>query len=242
MIEYRIFGIRRSGNHAIIEWIASNYAHVIHYNDCIGWESYSYFKKEIYGDTSKPLDCVVISYEDFEPSKEELEYANTYVIFRDYYNIAASRLQSSRGLETACLRHQKDNTRKVRDVWIKYANLYYENKDKFILFNSWANSEKYRQELSKRLNISNIAYTKNLPKSKIGSGSSFGENKISQLFINYRYLLLSKKFNKNWEEIKSDQEIEDFCNRIFGLNPREKFFGQRICLKILFKIKNIFKI
>jgi len=51
-----IFGLRRSGNHAITEWIAGHFAHALHHNDCVGWGEAAVANCEAeYGDVSQAV-------------------------------------------------------------------------------------------------------------------------------------------------------------------------------------------
>ncbi len=221
MRHFNIFGLRRTGNHAIIEWLAKHFNHTTHYNDCWDWPvPNNHWSKKEYGDTSALTDLTVFSYEDFEPSEEEIQHSETIVLFRDWYNIAASRHVSGRGYaETARYRHKSSYNRSVVEVWLEYAKLYEKYPEKFILFNKWATSEEYRNEVATRLQLQKyVPYTQELPQSKIGNGSSFGEERIDSSRVNSRYTALISDSPHVYADITSNEEVNKFCASIFDIN------------------------
>lgn len=221
MRHLNIFGLRRVGNHAMIEWIAKHFNHTKHYNDCWGWPvpSNNWVTKE-YGDSSASFDLTIQSYEDFEPSQEEIEHPDTILLLRDWYNMAASRHVSGRGyINSARQRHASAYNRNVSEVWLKYAEIYHKYPEKFILFNRWTLDEDYRREVSERFNLPGIVeYVSELPKSKIGSGSSFKDSKIDPEEVHLRYKLLASSDKKAYINITSNAEINRHCSTIFGIN------------------------
>jgi len=221
MKHFSIFGLRRTGNHTIIEWLSKHFTHTTHYNDCWGWpEPNNHWSKKEYGDLLSPADLTIFSYEDFEPSKEEIEHSETIILFRDWYNIAASRHVSGRGYkDTARHRHKSGYNRSVVEVWLKYAELYENHPDRFILFNKWTTSEGYRNEVASRLGLQgHVPYTQQLPESKIGNGSSFGEDTINPWDVNLRYTKLATEHPAAYFDITSNSTVNDFCRKIFNIN------------------------
>lgn len=224
MKQLNIFGLRRVGNHAIIEWIGRHFNHTKHLNDCWHWpvpES-SWVTKE-YGDTTMPVDLLIQSYEDFEPSKEEIEHPDTIVLLRDWYNMAASRHVSRRGFgNTARYRHKATYNRSVSEVWIKYAELYQQYPEKFILFNKWAVDESYRKEVAERFNFPGTAeYLNQLPESRIGAGSSFKDKEVDPQKISLRYKQLKETDERAYKAITQNPIINSYCLQIFDINVEE---------------------
>ena len=220
MKTFHIFGLRRVGNHAIIEWIAKHFDHVIHYNDCWGWpDTTSFWVQKEYGDRTKPVDLKIYSYEDFEPSQEELDHPGTILLLRDWYNMAASRHVSKRGFgSTSRQRHHATRNRDTAEVWLKYAELYQGYSDKFILFNKWTLEEDYRIDISERFNLGGVVeYKSTLPESKIGAGSSFGDTEIDPQRVNNRFRQLSESDPAAYQKITSNLEINKYCKDIFNI-------------------------
>lgn len=219
MRELRIFGMRRSGNHAIIEWIASHFDKTLHYNECWGWDRIENKSQHVYGNkNANALGLTIYSYEDFCPSEEEIKDSRSLLILRDWYNMMSSRIISNRN--TAKHRHAKNfNNKNVLGVWLQYIDMYKSYQDKFILYNKWVTDPYYRQIVSNifKLNTNQDKYTTKLPSSGIGCGSSFDNNgTIDTNMVNIRYKLLKDKNPNFYESILNDQVI-DPCKKIFNI-------------------------
>lgn len=202
----KIFGLRRSGNHVIIEWILSHFSKGLHINDNDKnsrwvWENDVLIKsnKEI------DYDILIESYEDVIPEKID---ENTFIILRDWYNICSSRYISKRGWENSC------KNQNCVDVYTHYCNLYYNNKSNFILYNFLMEDDIYVKKVEKQLNLSEHKKIPNtLPKSKIGGGSSF--NNLNKL--NRRYINLIENHKNEWNKIKSFKVINQHMENIFNI-------------------------
>jgi hypothetical protein len=220
MKHFNIFGLRRTGNHTIIEWVAKHFNHTIHHNDCWDWPvPNNYWSRKEYGNIFTPVDLTIFSYEDFEPSEEEVVHSDSIILFRDWYNIAASRHVSGRGYkQTARYRHKSGYNRDVLEVWLKYAYLYKKYPEKFILFNQWVTQEDYRVATASKLGLEGyVLYTEELPESKIGNGSSFGEKRINPLDVNSRYTKLAKEHPQAYADITGNAEVNGLCEEIFNI-------------------------
>lgn len=201
-----IYGLRRSGNHAIIEWIAKHYNRTHHFNDCLNKPESSNFwrwKELYYGDKSKPTDCIIYSYEDFEPTPEDLknstESDTVICIWRDWYNIAASRLKSRRGINTARHRHKLTRDRKAAPVWLEYAKLYDKHPELFVLYNKIIYQPEYLKQVEANLALpKHYRWEMTLPSSKMGDGSSF-DNLCD---LNLRFQDLKGSSPKLYNELK----------------------------------------
>lgn len=221
MRELRIFGMRRSGNHAIIEWIARHFNRVIHYNECWGWDEISYRSKHFYGNKENDIDLTIYSYEDFYPSEQEIQDPRCVVVLRDWYNMMASRLTTDRLYVKH--RHQPSfNNDKVLETWIEYAKLYEKYKDKFILYNKWVSDSSYRLLIERQLDLGNLndKFIVKFPSSGVGGGSSFDQNKVNLKTINQRYKLLKIKSLELYEKIIVADVVE-CCKNIFGIEIKD---------------------
>ncbi len=140
--EIRVVGLRRTGNHAIINWMRKQHnGEVWHLNKVpvkrnpyrFLYEHYPYekFTKEASGDFLKK-DCLIYSYEDFE--LEEIasqEFENKHdiylgksavrydvLILRDPYNFMSSRLKKD-------YMTVRNKNKTLVDLWISYAQEYF---------------------------------------------------------------------------------------------------------------------
>lgn len=218
MREIRIFGMRRSGNHAIIEWIASHFQKTLHYNECWGWENIQYRSEHIYGNknNSSP-NLIIYSYEDFCPSEEEIKDDRSIIILRDWYNMMSSRIITNRN--TAKYRHEDGfNNIDILGVWLEYVERYKYHKNKTIIYNNWAINKNYRKIISNifQFNSDYDRYTTELPSSKIGCGSSFEKDSITTNLINDRYKLLKDSHPNLYDKILNNQVVQP-CKEIFDI-------------------------
>lgn len=210
--------MRRSGNHAIIEWIASHFLSTIHHNDCSGWKQVHNYSKHFYGCMRCERDLLIRSYEDFYPSLEELNDSRTIVILRDWYNMMSSRLVTKR--DYVKNRHDKFyKSKKVVETWLEYAKLYKDYPNKFILYNKWVEDAEYRLSVQKNFGLddSRDRYTSAFPESKVGHGSSFDKDKLNLCAVNERYKLL-KLHHPDLYKSLNNAEVNGYCEDIFGLN------------------------
>lgn len=218
MRQLTVFGMRRSGNHPIIEWIASYFNRTEHYNDCYGKDKF--FSKNFYG-SGISCDLSISSYEDFAPSVEQIKDPNTYIVFRDWYNMMSSRLLSKRLFARYSYSKYYENPN-VLKVWLDFAKLYEENESKFILYNKWVVDKQYRKLVQDRLNLGlSDNFTTNFPKSGIGSGSSFGDEFINPKNMNKRYKILKIKNKKYFKSILK-KEVSSYCKEIFDIDLKIK--------------------
>jgi len=209
---YDVWGMRRVGNHAIIEWIAQHFERTLHRNDII--QEKPWVIKE-YGD-GKYYDCHIDSYEDFAPAFQVVK-DNTIILLRDWYNVSASRLFSGRGWHDTCrFPDKKDYIRSCEEVYIEYCKLWEQHPEKFILYNKWATDENYEIEIEKRYGWNRSKRIQKLPKSGIGRGSSFGDESSLNL-VNERFMKIANEHPHIWEQMIDNDEINKYNEQIFGL-------------------------
>ena len=137
-----ILGLRRSGNHAVINWILGHYDGAIHYNNC-----YIENNKITYGPKAikvwpGPAKQKLYSFEDLTPEK----LTEKIIILRDPFNTFASRFQR--------LLQDRNNfyytvDKKMVNLWKNYAT----QNCLIINFNKWLKNLEYRKELSKNFGI-----------------------------------------------------------------------------------------
>ena len=160
--EFVIHGLRRSGNHAITNWILGQIkGDMAYYNDV--WPNEPYNNYPSYSNTTKSrIDYSIISYEDYNlkvlskiKQKKDTSISNTtnILILRDPFNLLASRFRSNKKTPA----HYSGLN--LRQLYMMYS-LEYEGKtnllgvDKVVIsYNEWKNSKSYREDLAKKLGL-----------------------------------------------------------------------------------------
>jgi len=147
---YRFIAFRRSGQHAIFEWLANNLdANVILVNNISGQKDSITL---LNGDKiENKLNILFISIEDFDFKTEENKTYKSYIfdetilILRDQYNLFASRIKSNR-----------------KRFFTEYALYLYNQhlglKDKYftIEYNKWLIDDAYLKALKNKFNLLDI--------------------------------------------------------------------------------------
>ena len=187
---YAIYGLRRSGNHAILEWMIKNFnqkdeRYVIKHrlitsgNTCYLNAINEYIRsRDLYIDynfakiTYKNL---LVSYEDV-PISYVSKYTRGFkkiVILRDIINVVASRYK--RRLE----KDPKSVAYKLMKIdenlfkcWISHASSFKKNVP-IIRFEDWLSSEEQRNKIANSLGLKNIDGINTIPFH--GGGSSFSK-------------------------------------------------------------------
>lgn len=165
-----VYGMRRSGHHAIIGWLKFNLDNhygkeKVHYiNDLINNCSYRgetlMHKVNEYKDTGSEI--LLVSYEDELTSVSRIEGYNTtkFVIVRDIKNLSASRYKASKH---GAMRIDQ----KFVDTWTEHTN--FPNK---IRFEDFLLDKNVRDNFSLRFGVENIDITNDV-KYCSNIGSSF---------------------------------------------------------------------
>jgi len=243
--EFQVFGIRRSGNHAVISWMAHQLDGPVHFlNDSPEFDR-PYPPHEMFRNPLYDLPCFVRgderaflrerkkyffhSYEDFDISSltpERLE-ANSVavgrsvdrrriVVLRDPFNLLASRYELVR------LGHKMDLGDVVR-LWKVYAREFLGETSHvpgavFVSFNEWFSDERYRRELSERLGLEfSDAGLKRVPNTS-GVGSSFDRTRFDGRAQEMGVLERWRKLagDGKFRSLLVDGELLEMSRRIFG--------------------------
>tara|TARA_R110001606_G_scaffold337288_1_gene485336 strand:+ start:180 stop:1706 length:1527 start_codon:yes stop_codon:yes gene_type:complete len=206
--KYKIWGMRRCGNHAITEWISNHFNKTLHNNDIIQnkpWLIKTYGKGNL-------INCCIDSYEDFAPTQID---KNTIILLRDWYNMSASRLVSNRGWKNSCRQdNQHGYIRSCEEVYLQYCKLWEQYPNNFIIYNKWCEDEDYQKEIEERYNWNRVSRLNKLPESGIGDGSSFKKTKLA---FDERYLEVIEKYPEEWIQICSNSKINNYSKKIFGI-------------------------
>ncbi len=182
-----VFGVRRSGNHAVIEWLKGHFPAdgVLFLNSA----EPAFFRHHSCGfavDTDKyavvspapSQRTLIVSYENCEPTTFPFTHnqriarqSHSLLVLRDYPNTAASIARSARDRPSFAYRFR------IRDfpaIWCRYARLALAGSSLFrpILYNSWFTDQAHREALSRDLGL--VPSDAGLERvSTIGGGSSF---------------------------------------------------------------------
>jgi hypothetical protein len=197
-----IFGLRRSGHHAVINWLKSCYEAVgetvhhensvynRHLSNAISWNDAT---PEMVWQKAQGSDALLVSYEDvdIEQREDSPVYSGLQlpehgyvvrdtIVLRDWYNLAASRLMLQ-AKNRSIGKHDGlifgVDWRDIETRWLKYAGLAIQggpDSAKFIgiNYNYWFMSPTYKNELARKYGLSNCSSSVD-EVPDFASGSSF---------------------------------------------------------------------
>ena len=232
---YRILGIKRSGNHAIISWIQSGLEGLSSFCNDLRPEDppqKALIKKTISG--PRKNTHLLCSYEDYlfeeiflqgsSPGSIPNSQIIDILVLRDPFNLFASWIawQSGWGKN---FREEKPYRENLQAMWKNHAGHFLNttekspNKLECISYNAWISDKGYRENLAKRLGLGKAP--KSLPKvSKFGHGSSFDGlahfHQPGEMAVLERWKQV--KDHPIFKEIRSDAEIQALNKQIFGWN------------------------
>lgn len=210
-------GLRRSGNHAVIDWILEHCDSYTHYNNVV-LENNIFKADSVNGNGEFKL----ASFEDYPLNY--LPKGKTILLLRDPLNTFASRLQHLRN-SLSNIELYKDwrefgnfysrlnmISKGAFDLWKQYARAFVENEYICINYNKWFASKSYRKEISKKLNLK---HTDKGFFSKKGHQFSGGSS-----FKNFNPLQSYKNFAEDIEYLSLfDDETIELYQIIFGELP-----------------------
>jgi hypothetical protein len=156
----QVIGQQRSGNHAVINWLASLFPTVTHGNDL----PHDFFVRPAAAAAGATADCNVFSFEDafgrlrgdgnlldsvapVDPAAFPDLDCRVLHILRDPYNCWASRVKAR---EVGTLTSARALEPFVRD-WTALARLYLTRPEAFVLYNRWFRDQAYRKGIAARL-------------------------------------------------------------------------------------------
>jgi len=228
------YGLRRNGNHGIINLILKSCVNYVHINDVkLSYSEYLKFRdvdnnQNIISDNIyvgfKNIDVIVISMEDkkikFNEIKRFSNIENLYkcILIRNPYNFLASIIKTLPG--DPPLKHEK-NVKFVQEyikLWKLYAETFLDESEDFIyiLYDKFYTDLEYRKHI---LNLLNIDYeiVKEYLDDKPGYAySSWNENEVDfNRFLYYKndpyfdnYVFKDKKIFYFWKSIVKRNNLE----------------------------------
>lgn len=238
--EYFFFGLKRGGNHCVINWILEHFESYVHYNNCFFKNDNFYvnYENEIKKKGKEPYEIRILSFEDrpielekkfnsnFEKISKVIESKKKILLLRDAYNTYASRYMKKMNPE-AHMKNWNDMWTNYNDakLWTSYAKEYLcpmtlKNNLLRINYNFWFSKKEYREELSEKFDRKHT--DKGLQKVlENGGGSSFDKMKYNSIAQKMRVLSRYKNFINNKDFIKKiilNKEIKKLNSEIFGFH------------------------
>jgi hypothetical protein len=242
------FGLRRSGNHAVIHWLwrgledgdkhsvllANSVADAL--NSSNPYSRLDYLRREI--ERSRP-DYVILGYEDCSFARrhdlkhyKKLSSGNSrqVLLLRSFPNLIASQIQRRHNLGKAgALRVPiwRLSLAAIRDLWVEYAKTIASEKEKngfvSVLYDRWFNDRKYRDEIGNQLGFANrdtgLDYVP-----EFGEGSSFdgisfqGEGSAMSVLGRWRMFKHDEESMSTYKSLTTP-EVVRFNQELFGFDP-----------------------
>jgi len=228
MPNYAIYGLRRSGNHAILEWMIKNFnqkdeRHIIKHrlitsgNSCYLNAINEYIKTRNFhidfNFAKITYKNLLVSYEDV-PETYVSKYTrgfNKIVILRDILNVVASRYKRIMDSDP------ESNIYKLMKIdenlfkcWISHASAFKKNAS-IIKFEDWISSKEQRDEIAKSVGCKNIDCISTIPFH--GGGSSFSK---------MEKMPSSKDLLNRSDQVKLPNKILERINKSDILNLRKE--------------------
>jgi len=228
------FGLKRSGNHAILTWVLSHLETYRHYNNVFIMDGKCYvdFVSDINLSDDHPYSVNLYSFEDrvvFSNVNPLLDWSGLpskqrIMIIRDPYNMYASRLQVHRNPNKdypLLVKYWTAWTEAMNlDLWLSFAKEFTGETNHLgsdcikVNYNTWLENERYRNELS----LKHFGVVGEISKTthKAGGGSSFekldGKPDKERLTNRWRHFLIDSEFSP----LLRNREIARLSKTIFG--------------------------
>lgn len=229
-IDYFVYGLMRSGNHSIINWILLHFKSFIFYNCCSvkgdGTVSAENWNIQRFGE--EPYEIRLASFEDelygVHITHDLIPKMGNIIILRDFYNTYASRFQKRR-TETSRYWQEKSWYRYDHvDIWKHFAREFLGDTNHTsaikVNYNMWFSSKEYRKSISSNFGIfSDIGLERVL---NIGGGSSFDLLKYDGRAQEMKVLRRWTRYYNDREYAKKvlgDSEARGLNQRIFSFAP-----------------------
>lgn len=240
---YRISGMRRSGNHAIINWIIKQRPGATCFNNNMGPfhpPEDTIIKKIIVKGLSK--FNLFVSLEDkwtkdafkaYDPEKfGEAKLKFNLLILRDPYNMLASRWVWKDEFGSL-FRENLEHRKMIIEMWKDHARIFLnwqKNEEEVdgernipVNYNRWFTDKDYREKLAQRLDLKFTDAGKE-DISIYGHGSSFSKQKFDQqaskLKVLERWMGLVNDLE--YRALFQDSELRDLASSIFDVSEMEK--------------------
>lgn len=245
--EIRIIGLRRSGNHAIINWINKQEKGVVWCLNNLPIHENPYRHRYEYPEESDPpwqvkniiaeargnftkKDCLIYSYEDYslkEITSKRFENKHDLYLGKSLVRYDVLILRDPFNLIASRLKSDKilvktPNTTMI-DLWIEYAKEflgetnYLHNNTICVNYNEWFSSPRYRKKIATALNF--IFSDQGIDEvSDYGGGSSFDKKYLQGKAEQMKVL-------NRWQYFSNDMSYRKLLNNKELLKLSEQIFG-----------------
>lgn len=198
MKQFCVYSLKRSGQHAIINWFVKNYKGSSSFFNNINSKNWTVKPEEIQSIWNK-VDCLICNVEDYDFSIEL--QANKFIeciqetpifILRNPFNLIASRIAHGQ-----ISKNQKD-LRKTINTWKMYARKFLIDNENFICFDFWFNNRDYRNRIADKYCL----HTDDLGINEVldyGKGSSFDARTYDGNAQKMKVLTRYKNYQKDQE-------------------------------------------
>lgn len=203
-----IFGLSRSGNHFIIDWLLNHLDGYTHVNAPSKHGYIGYRKGLDVGNKS------VFSYENtIDIGDDDLD---KFIVLRSYYNMLASKLWRIDRLD---FDYQK--------IWKHNANFCIKNPHKCILYDRLISEDEYRLSIESNREWPNIKIPTKV-NNKYGCGSSFGDKVVdnNETIFRFKQILeldVNDKRLIDYKRLSNDEDIRNLNKELFGWCLNEKY-------------------
>lgn len=246
--ELIVLGLMRSGNHAVINWVANQSPGLVSFcNDLKpGLSPKSAIQRQTRLNSIKQAfthKTLIYSYEDYEPKAifppefvtRKAHYvgksaiATAVLILRDPYNLFASRLLWNRHAGE-WFREKPEYRNHILKLWKAHAKEFlgetnFLGKNKLsINYNKWVEEIEYRQSIACSLDIS--FSDKGMEETpEYGGGSSFGEIQATSTMQRWQKVSNSE-YRSIYQELIDDNELKYLSDEIFGDQLSQMVFDE----------------
>lgn len=228
-----VFGLRRTGNHAIINWICNQSIPSAHYNNCVhdpfgniqtSFTKKFYLEDGICDNSNRKLDSfksVVFNFEN-QSIKEvtfglkllrlNMEKVRYIVIVRDPFNLFASRMRGSNG------------GGRFVDIWKSHVQACMGNPDIIgINFNKWFSEKIYREKLAKRLGLEftdeGVDQVFWFGASSFDAKNFDGQAQKMKVLERWKEKPRSPELKEQYTRIVSDPSVRELSKKYFNFLP-----------------------
>jgi hypothetical protein len=215
-IEWKIYAPRKSGHHAIVEWILRNlggYTDLVDRNCYVNPSTGVYFYNEVGSRLSEKFNYELRNWENHLPDR--FTHPRNIIVMRDYLNLMASILASHSQRPRSSKR--EDIFLFTTELWKKFARFCLEKKPEqkecvIILYNRWLTDKSYRDNIGVEMKIPNVIDDIGFVPPTIAGVSSFPgqDKKYLERFRQFQFL------PGEVDVILKDEELRSLNLALFG--------------------------
>jgi len=220
-----VFGIRRSGNHLVSDWLIHQYADPRFQALNVQLDFFSFL--EDYKTPCGLYNCALFGIEEHPISALDIAYSKhtrkliKVLLLRDPYNLFASRIKHYKLLDAPYF-----NSRFASYNWVDYAMYFCDPPPDVIClsYNHFINDPQYRQRIAEMIGVAFDSHQDQKYMNKVDSAVSGGSSFDGK---NYDGSGTQMKVSERWAYFKDDEmykslftdEIKALSKKIFDFSP-----------------------